>query len=117
MEAYAAEGITINDVSIQNEPLNPAKFESTVYTPQQMGEFIGSYLGPTFASNGIGARIRGYEHNRDTWTFPVDMLNVASTLPYLAGINFHPYECDFGQMYCSTPNLDLFNQAKPGLSD
>lgn len=116
VQAYAAEGITINDVSIQNEPLNPAKFESTVYTPAQMGDFIGNYLGPTFAANGIGARIRGYEHNRDTWTFPVDMLNVASALPYVSGINFHPYECDFGQVYCSTPNLGLFNQAKPGYS-
>ncbi|SEB07469.1 carbohydrate-binding protein [Leifsonia sp. 21MFCrub1.1] len=116
VQAYAAHGITINDVSIQNEPLNPAKFESTVYTSAQMADFIANYLGPTFASSNIGARIRGYEHNRDTWTFPVDMLNNAGTLPYVSGIDFHPYECDFGQTYCDTANLGLFNQAKPGYS-
>lgn len=116
VQAYAAQGITINDVSIQNEPLNPAKFESTVFTAAQMAEFIGSYLGPTFASKNVGARIRGYEHNRDTWTYPVDMLNNAATLPYVAGINFHPYECDFGQAYCDTANLGLFNATKPGYS-
>ncbi len=116
VQAYAAHGITINDVSIQNEPLNPAKFESTVYTAAQMADFIANYLGPTFVSSGVGARIRGYEHNRDTWTFPVDMLNNAGTLPYVSGINFHPYECDFGQVYCDTANLGLFNQAKPGYS-
>jgi len=116
VQAYAAHGITINDVSIQNEPLNPAKFESTTYTAAQMADFIGNYLGPTFASNAVGTRIRGYEHNRDTWTYPVDMLNAASTLPYVAGIDFHPYECDFGQAYCDTANLGLFNQAKPGYS-
>lgn len=116
VQAYAAHGITINDVSIQNEPLNPAKFESTVYTAAQMADFIGNYLGPTFASNGVASRIRGYEHNRDTWTFPVDMLNNTATLPYVAGIDFHPYECDFGQSYCDTANLGLFNTAKPGYS-
>ncbi|MCI0158745.1 carbohydrate-binding protein [Leifsonia shinshuensis] len=116
VQAYAAHGITINDVSIQNEPLNPAKFESTVYTAAQMADFIANYLGPTFTSSNIGARIRGYEHNRDTWTYPVDMLNNAGTLPYVSGIDFHPYECDFGQSYCDTANLGLFNQAKPGYS-
>ena len=116
VQAYAANGITINDVSIQNEPLNPAAFEATTYTAAQMGDFIGNYLGPTFAADGIGARIRGYEHNRDTWTYPVDMLNNAATLPYVAGIDFHPYECDFGQSYCDTANLGLFNQSKPGYS-
>ncbi|HEY3549148.1 MAG TPA: carbohydrate-binding protein [Propionicimonas sp.] len=116
VQAYAAHGITINDVSIQNEPLNPAKFEATTFTSAQMADFIGNYLGPKFTSDGVGARIRAYEHNRDTWTYPVDILNNAATLPYVAGINFHPYECDFGQTYCDEQNLDLFNEAKPGYS-
>lgn len=116
VQAYAAHGITIDDVSIQNEPLNPAKFEATVFTSAQMADFIANYLGPTFVSNGVGARIRAYEHNRDTWNYPVEILNTAGTLPYVAGINFHPYECDFGQVYCDEQNLDMFNQAKPGYS-
>ncbi|SDZ45542.1 carbohydrate-binding protein [Herbiconiux ginsengi] len=117
VQAYAAHGITIDDVSIQNEPLNPAKFESTVYTPASMAAFIADYLGPTFVRDSIGARIRGYEHNRDTVSFPIDMLANAGTLPYVAGVDFHPYECDFPpQTYCSAPNLGVFNEARPGYS-
>jgi O-glycosyl hydrolase len=116
VQAYAAHGITINDVSIQNEPLNKAAFESTQFTPQEMGKFIAANLGPKFAADNISTRIRGYEHNRDSWDFPRDMLNVPDTTEYTAGIDFHPYECDFGQKYCDTANLGLFNQAKPGYS-
>lgn len=116
VQAYDTYGITIDDISIQNEPLNPALFEATTYTPEQMAEFVADYLGPTFVNDEIGARIRVYEHNQDTWEYPVDLLADPDVLPYVAGVNFHPYECDFGQAYCSTPNLGLFHQAVPGYS-
>jgi glucosylceramidase len=114
--AYQAEGIPITDVSIQNEPENPAAFEATTFTDAQMTDFVGTYLGPTFAADGTQARIRVYEHNQDHWWYPANVLNNATVAQYAAGANFHPYECDFGQEYCSDANLDLFNQAAPGYS-
>jgi glucosylceramidase len=116
VQAYASYGITIDDVSIQNEPQNPALFESTLFTAQQMADFVADDLGPTFEAQDVGARIRIYEHNQDTWTYPVDVLADSGVLPYVAGVNYHPYECDFGQQYCSVANLDLFAQAAPGYS-
>lgn len=116
VEAYAGYGIAVDDVSIQNEPQNPALFESTLFTPQQMADFVADYLGPAFDARDVGARIRIYEHNQDTWTYPVQVLADSGVLPYVAGVNFHPYECDFGQQYCAAPNLDLFAQAAPGYS-
>lgn len=112
--AYKAQGITVSDVSVQNEPENPAKFEATTWTDTQMAKFVGSYLGPDLAST--GTKIRVYEHNQDHWYYPANVLNDPTVAPYASGADFHPYECDFGQDYCDDANLDLFNQAAPGYS-
>jgi O-glycosyl hydrolase/lysophospholipase L1-like esterase len=114
--AYKAKGIDINDVSVQNEPENPAKFEATTFTSDQMEKFVGSYLGPTFASTGTKSRIRIYEHNQDHWWYPAHVIADPTVKPYAAGADFHPYECDFGQDYCADGNLGLFDQAAPGYS-
>ncbi|WP_181408834.1 carbohydrate-binding protein [Schumannella soli] len=114
--AYAAQGIPITDVSVQNEPENPANFEATLWSDATMAAFVGGNLGPTFAAQGTAARIRVYEHNQDHWYYPANMLNDPAVKKYAAGANFHPYECDFGINYCLDANLDLFNQAAPGYS-
>lgn len=113
VKAYRAEGIKVTDVSVQNEPENPAKFEATTWTAPQMANFIGGDLGPALKNS---ARIRVYEHNHDHWYYPANVLNDPAVKPYGAGADFHPYECDFGQDYCSDANLGLFNQAAPGYS-
>jgi O-glycosyl hydrolase len=112
--AYKQQGINVTDVSVQNEPENPAAFEATTYTDAQMTQFVGSYLGPDLV--GTGTKIRVYEHNQDHWYYPANVLNDATVKPYASGADFHPYECDFGQDYCDDANLDLFNQAAPGYS-
>lgn len=114
--AYKQQGITVTDVSVQNEPENDAAFEATKWSDTQMAKFVGSYLGPTFASNNTGSKIRVYEHNQDHWYYPANVLNDPTVKPYASGADFHPYECDFGIDYCLDANLDLFNQAAPGYS-
>ena len=111
--AYKAQGIDVTDVSVQNEPENPAKFEATTWNDSQMADFVGNYLGPDLKDS---ARIRVYEHNQDHWWYPAHVLNNPTAKQYAAGADFHPYECDFGQNYCDDANLDLFNQAAPGYS-
>lgn len=112
--AYKQQGIDVTDVSVQNEPENPASFEATTWTDTQMAQFVGSYLGPDLTNT--GTKIRVYEHNQDHWYYPANVLNDATVKPYASGADFHPYECDFGQNYCDDANLDLFNQAAPGYS-
>jgi len=114
--AYAGQGIPITDISVQNEPENAAAFEATLWTDPTMSSFVGGNLGPTFVSQGTGARIRVYEHNQDHWYYPANVLNDANVKKYASGADFHPYECDFGIDYCLDANLDLFNQAAPGYS-
>jgi glucosylceramidase len=45
---YRQRGITIQQVHVQNEPYNDAKFPSCCWTGETMRDFIGGYLGPVF---------------------------------------------------------------------
>jgi glucosylceramidase len=116
VQAYAQQSIPIDFVSVQNEPQNAANYMSTSWASSDMATFVGSYLGPQFANNAVGARIRVYEHNRDTWQYPKQVLDNTATAPYVAGVDFHDYECTFGQTYCTADNVGLFNASHPGYS-
>jgi glucosylceramidase len=48
VEAYKKEGIEINQIHIQNEPMSSQKFPSCIWTGEQFREFIGEYIGPLF---------------------------------------------------------------------
>lgn len=46
IEAYQEEGIKIEQLHVQNEPLSTQKFPSCVWTGEQLRDFIGEYIGP-----------------------------------------------------------------------
>ncbi|HEX2950909.1 MAG TPA: glycosyl hydrolase [Armatimonadota bacterium] len=48
IQAYAAEGITIHQLHVQNEPMSDQKFPSCVWSGEQFRDFIVNYLGPLF---------------------------------------------------------------------
>jgi len=57
VEAYAAEGVNIAQIHVQNEPNSDQKFPSCVWTGEQMRDFIRDYLGPHFEVEGIDCEI------------------------------------------------------------
>lgn len=68
VEAYAAEGIPIEQVHVQNEPRSNQKFPSCLWTGERMRDFIRDYLGPCFAQADLDCAIwagtieKGIEH-------------------------------------------------------
>ena len=51
LEAYAAEGITIWGITVENEPLgNANNWESMHFTPDEMTQFVRDHLGPKLRS-------------------------------------------------------------------
>ena len=48
IDAYAAEGVPILAVHVQNEPNSSQNFPSCVWRPEDLATFIGGYLGPRF---------------------------------------------------------------------
>lgn len=48
VKAYEAEGITVHQIHIQNEPMSSQKFPSCIWKGQEFREFIRDYIGPLF---------------------------------------------------------------------
>ena len=46
VQAYAAEGVTVHQVHVQNEPVANQKFPSCMWTGEELRVFIRDYLGP-----------------------------------------------------------------------
>lgn len=113
VQALEAAGVTVDWIVPQNEPGYPAKFGSTTWNAAQMATFIGDYLGPRFDADGITARIRGFEWNRDQYQFPAALMADTGAQEHLAGINWHNYEC---LQYCQPDNVELVDDLHPGYS-
>lgn len=57
VQAYGREGITIDQVHVQNEPVADQKFPSCLWTGEQLREFIRDYMGPLFRREKLGTEI------------------------------------------------------------
>lgn len=66
IKAYAAVGIPIWAVTVENEPLgNDNNWESMHYTPEEMNDFVKNHLGPRLSEDQLSVKIFGYDQNRD----------------------------------------------------
>lgn len=57
IQAYKNEGIDIYAVHVQNEPNSCQNFPSCVWNPNDLGTFIGGYLGPRFYNDDLDTDI------------------------------------------------------------
>lgn len=91
IEAMANEGISIDAVTIQNEPLHPGNNPSLLMLAEDQAEFIKNHLGPTFEENGIKTKIIIYDHNADRPDYPISILDDPEAAQYIDGSAFHLY--------------------------
>jgi len=91
VQAMQQEGIVIDAITPQNEPLHGGNVPSMVMQPAEQAAFIGSHLGPAFRSAGIKTKIIIYDHNADRPDYPITVLNDAAARPYVDGSAFHLY--------------------------
>ena len=91
IEGMRAEGISIDAITIENEPLNPKNTPSMVMFAQQQDTFIAKYLGPAFERAGIRTKILLYDHNPDVPSYPLSILGDPAASKYVDGTAFHMY--------------------------
>jgi glucosylceramidase len=91
LDAYKKEGINIDAISVQNEPLHEAAYPSMAMDAAAQNVFIRDHLGPVFKTNGIKAKILLYDHNWDRPDYPITILSDAQTNPFVTGSAFHAY--------------------------
>ncbi|RLJ67377.1 glucosylceramidase [Lacinutrix venerupis] len=106
IQGMAAQGITIDAISIQNEPENPHNNPSMVMSAEQQKTFIRDHLGPIFQAENITTKIILFDHNLDHPEYPISILNDASAKSYIDGSAFHLYA---GQI----SNMTLVHNAHP----
>jgi glucosylceramidase len=91
IQAMKAEGINIDAITPQNEPLNPKNNPSMYMSAEEERDFIKNDLGPAFATAAITTKIICYDHNADEPQYPLTILQDAAANKYVDGSAFHLY--------------------------
>ena len=86
-----AEGITIDAITVQNEPLHPGNNPSLLLTAPEERDFVKNNLGPAFKAAGITTKILIYDHNADRPDYPITILDDPEAAKYIDGSAFHLY--------------------------
>jgi glucosylceramidase len=98
IRAMKAEGIVIDALTPQNEPLHGGNNPSMVMLAEEQARFIGDDLGPVFRAEGITTKIIAYDHNCNKPEYPLTVLNDAAARPFVDGSAFHLYEGDISAL-------------------
>lgn len=91
IQAMQAEGITIDAVTVQNEPLHPGNNPSLLMLAPDQATFIKKSLGPAFKMANIKTKIIIYDHNADRPDYPISILSDPDAAQYIDGSAFHLY--------------------------
>lgn len=111
IQEMKAEGIEIDAITPQNEPLHPGNNPSLLMTAPQQTEFVKSHLGPAFQTAAITTKIIIYDHNCDKPEYPISVLNDPAAKQYIAGSAFHLYAGDISALstvHNAHPDKDLY---------
>lgn len=91
IKAMKSNGITIDAITIQNEPLHPGNNPSMFMPADEQALFVKSSLGPEFKKAGVKTKIIIYDHNCDKPEYPISILNDPEAKKYIDGSAFHFY--------------------------
>ena len=98
IQQMKAEGITIDAITPQNEPLHPGNNPSLLMTAEQQRDFIKNSLGPVFKAANITTKIIVYDHNCDKPEYPLTILNDPAAKAFVDGSAFHLYAGDISAL-------------------
>lgn len=111
IQAMKAEGITIDAITPQNEPLNPDNNPSLYMPANEEADFIKSSLGPAFKNAGLATKIIIYDHNCDVPQYPIMILQDAAANAFVDGSAFHLYAGDISalsQVHNAYPDKNIY---------
>ena len=94
LEKMQAEGISIDALTPQNEPLHGGNNPSMVMTATQQTDFIKNNLGPALQAANLDTKIITYDHNCDNPQYPIEVLSDAAANAFVDGSAFHLYAGD-----------------------
>jgi len=111
IQAMQAKGITIDAVTLQNEPMNPNNNPSMLLSAAEEADFIKNHVGPAFKTAGINTKIFIFDHNCGNPEYPLAILADTSALKYIDGSAFHLYGGDISaltQIHNAAPSKNVY---------
>ena len=91
IQQMKVQGITIDAITVQNEPLHPGNNPSILITAPEERDFVKNNLGPAFKAAGVHTKILVYDHNADRPDYPISILDDPEAAKYIDGSAFHLY--------------------------
>jgi glucosylceramidase len=111
LQQMQAEGVRLDAITIQNEPLNPSNNPSMLMTAGEQGTFIKNNLGPALQAAGLTTKIILYDHNTDRTDYPLALLADPQVSRYVDGSAFHLYAGNINamsQVHNAFPNKSVY---------
>ena len=95
IQAYAAEGLAIEAVTPQNEPMYSTNNYPTMFiSAAGQAKLVRDYLGPAFEKAGLNTKIVIFDHNCDIVDYPLEVLSDPQAAVFVDGVAFHCYGGD-----------------------
>ncbi len=97
VKAFEENGIHINAITVQNEPLNRGNSASLFMGWQEQQEFIATALGPAFEEAELDTKIYAFDHNYnydkmpEQQQYPLRVYDNEKAAAYLTGAAYHNY--------------------------
>lgn len=108
VQAYAAQGVPIYAMTLQNEPLNSASYMSMLMQPADEAAFL-KVIGPAFRAANLNTKLIVYDHNWDNPNnYVQNVFADATAAQYAAGSAWHGYSPASG-----LPNQTAVHNAYP----
>jgi glucosylceramidase len=101
IQGYAAAGVPIDYLSIQNEPLySPPNYAGMLLPAADETTLLRDHLLPALAASGLTTRVLIWDHNWDRPDYPDEVFSDPGVLasPKVAGIAWHGYNGTAGVM-------------------
>ena len=92
------EGIVIDALTIQNEPINANNTPSMRMNAAEQTQFIKGFLGPELERAKLNTKIVSFDHNLDRPDYPLTVLSDPEAAKYVDGSGFHHYGGDLSAM-------------------
>ena len=111
IQAMKENGIIIDAITVQNEPLNSRNTPSMFWFENEQADFIKNHLGPAFEKAGLSTKIILFDHNLDRPDYPLFLLSDPDVAKYADGSGFHHYAGDFEAMtlvHIARPDKNLY---------
>jgi glucosylceramidase len=105
------EGIAIDAITIQNEPLNSKNTPSMQWMLNQQLVFLREHLYPAFTQAGLKTKVILFDHNCDRIDYPLALLSDPVISGFADGSGFHHYGGDLEAMskvHLARPDKNIY---------